>query len=495
MKKAVIYARYSSDRQTEQSIEGQLRVCNEFASRQGYPVIATYIDRAMTGTNDNREQFQKMIKDSQSQVFDTVLVYKLDRFSRNRYDSAMNKATLKKNGVKLVSATEPITDTPEGILLESVLEGMAEFYSAELSQKVKRGMKESRSKGLFTGGLCLYGYRIVNQRYEIEPTESRTVRMIFDDLISGYQLKDIANKLDRLGIRLRNGNKILPNRVSYILHNRKYIGECEIAGVKYLDMVPAIIDPITFEQAQRILAKGKHKNGKGKADEPYYLSGKIFCKTCGEIYIGSAGTSKTKKVHHYYKCSKKIKNTRNCSSHTYKKDELESFVLESIVKMLSNPSNFDQITQHIVNLYDSEIRSNSNIKRVEQSLKEVDEKLTNYALAIGKGIFNEKTQEIMNHLLEEKAGLEMEYQMQSALLDRPITKEIVANHLKSIFDYKTANDSTKRLLFDAFIKRIEINEDDDITIYCHSVDPDFVLKNEHLDKVFVFDSFGGVEGT
>ena len=169
-------------------------------------------------------------------------------------------------------------------------------------------------------------------------------------------------------------------------------------------------------------------------------------------------------------------------------------MLESIVKMLSNPSNFDQITQHIVNLYDSEIRSNSNIKRVEQSLKEVDEKLTNYALAIGKGIFNEKTQEIMNHLLEEKAGLEMEYQMQSALLDRPITKEIVANHLKSIFDYKTANDSTKRLLFDAFIKRIEINEDDDITIYCHSVDPDFVLKNEHLDKVFVFDSFGGDGG-
>ena len=115
-------------------------------------------------------------------------------------------------------------------------------------------------------------------------------------------------------------------------------------------------------------------------------------------------------------------------------------------------------------------------------------------MAIGKGIFNEKTQEIMNHLLEEKAGLEMEYQMQSALLDRPITKEIVANHLKSIFDYKTANDSTKRLLFDAFIKRIEIDENDDITIYCHSVDPDFVLKNEHLDKVFVFDSFGGAGG-
>jgi len=144
MKAAVIYARYSSERQTEQSIEGQLRECNDYAERNGILVVDTYIDRAMTGTNDNRTQFQKMLRDSNKQAWDIVLVYKLDRFSRNKYEMATHRKTLRDNGVRIVSAMENIPDTPEGIILESLLEGMAEYYSAELSQKVKRGLNESR---------------------------------------------------------------------------------------------------------------------------------------------------------------------------------------------------------------------------------------------------------------------------------------------------------------------------------------------------------------
>ena len=159
MKTAVIYARYSSDRQTEQSIEGQLRVCTEYAERNDIVVIDTYIDRAMTGTNDKRTEFQRMLKDSVKKAWDYVLVYKIDRFGRNKYEIAMNKHTLKNNGIKLLSAMENIPDTPEGIILESLLEGMAEYYSAELSQKVKRGMNETRQKGNFTGGYLPYGYK------------------------------------------------------------------------------------------------------------------------------------------------------------------------------------------------------------------------------------------------------------------------------------------------------------------------------------------------
>ena len=164
MKTAVIYARYSSERQTEQSIEGQVRVCNEYAERNNILILDTYIDRAMTGTNDNRTDFQRMLKDSAKQAWDYVLVYKLDRFSRNKYEMAMHKKTLRDNGVKIVSAMENIPDTPEGIILESLLEGMAEYYSAELSQKVRRGMRESRTKGNYTGGRILYGYKVVNKK-------------------------------------------------------------------------------------------------------------------------------------------------------------------------------------------------------------------------------------------------------------------------------------------------------------------------------------------
>lgn len=123
MNKAVIYARYSSDTQTEQSIEGQLRVCQQYAKTNNILIVGTYIDRAMTGTNDLRPDFQRMIKDSSKHQWDMVLVYKLDRFSRDKYESTIHKHTLKENGVKLVSAMENIPDSPEGIILESLLEG------------------------------------------------------------------------------------------------------------------------------------------------------------------------------------------------------------------------------------------------------------------------------------------------------------------------------------------------------------------------------------
>jgi DNA invertase Pin-like site-specific DNA recombinase len=168
IKTAVIYARYSSDNQSEQSIDGQLRVCNEYAKNNDIIILDTYIDRAMTGTNDNRPDFQRMIKDSSRKEWDYVLVYKFDRFSRNKLETAIHKNTLKTNGVKLLSATEYIPDSPEAIILESMLEGYAEYYSAELSQKVKRGLNESRIKGNYTGGHLLYGYRKENQKLVID---------------------------------------------------------------------------------------------------------------------------------------------------------------------------------------------------------------------------------------------------------------------------------------------------------------------------------------
>lgn len=162
-KRVVIYARFSSHSQTEQSIEGQLRECYEYAKRQGLLVVAEYIDRALTGTTDKRPEFLRMIDDSKKKTFDYVLVYQLDRFARNRYDSANYKAKLKKNGVRVLSAKENITEDASGILIEGVLESMAEYYSAELSQKVKRGIRESYEKGYFIGGygLILYDDKIL----------------------------------------------------------------------------------------------------------------------------------------------------------------------------------------------------------------------------------------------------------------------------------------------------------------------------------------------
>ena len=200
MKTAVIYARYSSDNQTEQSIDGQLRVCHEYAQRNDILILDTYIDRAMTGTNDLRPDFQRMLKNSVKREWNYVLVYKLDRFSRNKYEMAMHKKTLKDNGTKVISATEFIPDTPEGIIFESMLEGYAEYYSAELSQKVRRGIHESRLKGNLTGGRVLYGYKNVNKKAVINEEQAEVVRYIFKEYSKGVYVKDIIASLTRKGI-------------------------------------------------------------------------------------------------------------------------------------------------------------------------------------------------------------------------------------------------------------------------------------------------------
>ena len=185
MKKAVVYARYSSDSQSEQSIEGQLRVCEDYARTNNILILDTYIDRAMTGTNDNRPSFQRMLIDSKKKEWDYVLVYKFDRFSRNKYETAIHKKTLKDNGVKLMSATEYLPDTPERIIIESMFEGYAEYYSAELSQKVKRGMKETRLKGNYTGGTLIYGYRKNGKKVEINEEQAEVIRYIYEQYSIG----------------------------------------------------------------------------------------------------------------------------------------------------------------------------------------------------------------------------------------------------------------------------------------------------------------------
>ena len=202
----VIYARYSSDNQREESIEGQLRECKEYAARNEITIIRTYIDRAFSAKTDNRPQFQQMIHDSNSHLFDTVLVWKLDRFSRNRYDSAYYKRILKNNKVHIISVTEPISSTPEGIMLESLLEGMAEYYSAELAEKVARGLKENALKAKFNGGPVPLGYRIdENQHYQIDPVMAPIVQEAFRRYADGEGMKALCEELNRRGIRTGRG--------------------------------------------------------------------------------------------------------------------------------------------------------------------------------------------------------------------------------------------------------------------------------------------------
>ena len=275
--KAVIYARYSSDNQTEASIEGQLRECMEFAKHTGIDVIGNYIDRALSAKTDHRPEFQRMIKDSYKHAFDCIIVWKLDRFARNRYDSAHYKTLLKKNGVKVISAKETIANGSEGILLESVLEGMAEYYSAELAEKVVRGMTENVLKGKNNGGQVTFGYEIDEEMYfHPNPTTAPIVKEIFTRYADGKTIKQITDYLNEKNILTIRGGKMTINIVQRMLSNRRYIGEYKFRDTIIEHGIPALIDDGLFERVQKRLAKNKKAPARHKAEDDYILTLKLF---------------------------------------------------------------------------------------------------------------------------------------------------------------------------------------------------------------------------
>ena len=299
MKTAVIYARYSCDAQTEQSIEDQLRVCEDYAKMHDILILDTYIDRAMSGTNDMRPDFQRMIRDSAKRQWSYVLVYKLDRFSRNRYEATIHKNTLKNNGVKVVSAMENIPDSPEGIILESLLEGMNQYYSAELAQKVRRGMRETRLKGNYQGGALPYGYVAADRKVVIDEEKAEIVRFMFDQYTKGVTVKEIIATLTAHGI-LYKGRQFPMNTVYGILRNEKYSGTY-MHGDEVVDKIyPPIVDPEIFAKVRAKVSCnkiGKHSNA-----VVYLLRQKMKCGYCGENMSGECGTSKQGVRTYYYKC-------------------------------------------------------------------------------------------------------------------------------------------------------------------------------------------------
>lgn len=286
-KNAVIYARYSSQGQNEQSIEGQIRICTEYAESQGYTVVKAYKDKARSGTNDHRPDFQKMIADADSGAFEQIIVYKFDRFARNRVDSIMYKAQLKKRyGIRVVSATEPVSDDEGGEFYEMFLEWNDEKYSQRLSKRVHDGLDTSVKNGTYCGGTLIYGYKLIDtdkrgnkgiiHRVAIDEEKAEVVRFIFTEYAHGTPKKEIADELNKRHI-LYKGKPFTYRTFENWLSNRKYTGEC-MHGTRVCDHTyPAIIDKATFAAVQKRLEKNKILAGANSAVEPYILTGNVIC--------------------------------------------------------------------------------------------------------------------------------------------------------------------------------------------------------------------------
>lgn len=433
MKTCVIYARYSSDRQTEQSIEGQLRDCREYAQRNDIAIIGTYIDRAMTGTNDNREQFQKMLKDSDKKSFDYVLVYKLDRFSRNKYEMAIHRKHLKDNGIKILSAKENIPETPEGVLLESLLEGMNQYYSEELSQKTKRGLRETRIKGNYMGGPINYGYSVKHEnvgdqtvaKVIVNEEEAPILLHIFEAYAAGNRIPDIVRELDDKGIKNR-GNPFTVNSIYFMLQQKKYTGTYSIHGETFTHIYPAIIPKELYQIVRKRV--DANKTGKHVIGVDYILMGKCFCGYCGRQLRSAAGTTTDGTILRYYRCPYSKKDP-NCHNQSVRKEMLESIVTEALTKEIAKPENIALITNKVFELYCAKFADDADLRRYENELAATDRAIKNILAAIEEGIFTPSTKQRLTELEAKKARIEQAITIESAREKNMLTKENIERYI------------------------------------------------------------------
>ena len=450
MKTAVIYARYSSDSQTEQSIEGQMRVCEEYAKSHDILILNTYIDRAMTGTNDRRPDFQRMIQDSSRKEWDYVLVYKLDRFSRNKYETAIYKKALKDNQVKVLSATEYIPDTPEAIIFESMLEGYAEYYSAELSQKIRRGNNESRRKGNLTGGTIPYGYKNENKKAVIVPEEAEIVRYIYEQYSIGVYVKDIIAELNSKGL-LHKGKPFAKNTVYGILGNERYSGIYRHNGEVFDNIYPQIVPQETFDKVRKKV--NANKFGKRSEHITYLLKDKIKCGYCGKSIIGENGTSKNGERKYYYTCCGRKKKTTDCKKQAIRKDVLEKIILDNVIEQIQKANSLDYIISGIMREQERRAQANIVLSLLLKEQRQTENAIQNIMTAIENG---GTTNTVMKRMRELEAR-QSELEQQILIEKSKTTVQLSETQIREFYTKALALEP--KLLINHLIKQITLYDD------------------------------------
>lgn len=455
-----LYLRFSSERQREQSIEGQLRDCRAYCKFNRYRIVAIYVDRALTARKDveKRLHFQQMISDSDKKPWEYVVVWKLDRFARNRTDSALFKFRLRKNGVRVMSATESISEKPEGIILEAVLEGMAEFYSADLSQKITRGMRESALKCHSIGGHVPLGYKIEDHRLVIDPATAHIVQEAFQLYANGETVAEICRIFNAKGYRTAKGVEFNRNSFKSMFRNERYIGIYTYKDIRIEDGVPAIIDKELFDTVRRRLSVNAEAPARGKAKVDYLLAGKLFCGHCGGSMNGESGTSKTGTIHNYYTCYTR-KRQRSCDKKPLRKEWIEQVVAQDAIALMT-----DEVIEELADMAmaqtDQDLKENTRIPELTERKKEIEQGIANITKAIEKGIASETLMERLVELEKDKKDLLRQLAEEEKYVVR-IDRDQIVFWLGKFKNGNIEDESFKRIIIDLIVNSVTVWDEPD----------------------------------
>ena len=459
-KRAAVYARYSSHSQTDQSIEGQLAAARAYAKGRGYRIVAEYCDRAKTGTNSDRAEFQRMLRDSDKHAWDVLITWKIDRIGRNREELAFNKYRLRRNGVRIEYVAESVPDSPEGVILESVLEGMAEYYSLQLAQNIRRGMLESAKKGKKLGTTPL-GYRkSADGGYEIDETRAPVVRAIFEAYADGDTASEIVDQLNNAGIRTSRGNTFSRSSLQHVLHNVKYTG-LYIGGkgtVRLENAVPVIIDQELFDRVQEMSRRNQRAPAAKWSSTEYILTGKLFCGKCGSQMLGESGYGKQGRKYEYYKCFER-KKTGGCDMRILRKEVIEDLVLEYTIRMLRSDEIIDAITDAVWDYYETSDETSAKRAAIEAEMAGTKKAIANLVTAVEKGMPYDAVSGRMDELQASYEALESA----RAELDLQETFRLEKDQIRFFLEqFRTADlksARSRRRLIDAFINAVYVFDD------------------------------------
>jgi len=459
--KAFAYARFSSDQQREESIDAQLRAIREYADKNKIEIVREYTDEAKSATSDKRPAFQRMFEDLPLFRPDCVIVHKLDRFSRDRYDSAYYRRIIKKNGGKLISVLEPLDDSPESVILESVLEGMAEYYSKNLARETLKGLKETAYQCKHTGGTPPLGYDVdSDSRYVINPFEADTVRKIFSLYAAGKSYDQILGAIkDR---RTKFGKPFGKNSLNSILRNEKYTGtyifglqkrsnhnshKKEPNAIRIPEGMPRIISDEMWIAAQARLNDSKRK-AVNKAKRTYLLSGEIICPKCGAIMAGATTVNPRGYEHSYYGCTTK-QRTKGCDQKNIPAEKIESAVLELVEEKLRPDQEMAEAILEILNAEDP------NVKEYLKELEETEKKQARLISMVESGGDFPSVMARLGELSnKEKTLRQMIAEARKAEVDLKTVKEFLA----SMTDLKSLPRERQREIINRVVDKIKISE-------------------------------------
>ena len=487
MMNAVIYARYSSDKQNEMSIEGQIEECRKYAEENNMVVLQEYVDRALTATSDKRPNFLRMIDDSKDRNFEIILVYQLDRFSRNKNDSGYYKKILADNGVKVVSAKEQIASDSSGVITEGLLEVFADYFSKQLSEKVHRGMYQRAEQCKFNGGTMTLGYAVDKDGYYIvDEKTGPVVKEIFKRIAAGETAKAIGDDLNERGIRTTRGNLFTKNSLQNILRNEKYKGVYTFGDVRVADGIPRLISDELFDEVQIVLGRKSH--GHRPAKEDYLLTGKLYCGHCGRMMMGSSGTSHTGNTYRYYICKSPGKT---CDKKNVSKDFIENHIVKICKRSLSKEVIEDVVSAVIE--YNKRDQESPEINRLKSEIKDIEKKIDKLITEIEEGLSSKR---IVDRLAQREAELEV---LNQRLKKEEAKLRIISPNIVRDFLHKLARGTTdtleyQKMLVNVFVDKIYLY-DDHFTIYLNNSRKSSNIDKNEVETIEKYFFDGGSETT